>query len=198
MTSKKNTLIVGDALPNIPWQPKPAGAHGVVWRHSDNPVIDLHPFPKARSVYNSCVVPWKNGFVGAFRVDWLCMTPYLHLGFSDDGLTWKINEEPIHFLQSDKALGELTFAYDPRLCKLEDRYYITWCNSYHGSTIGQAWTKDFKTFHQIENAFLPYNRNGVLFPRKIQGKYAMLSRPMGSGAAVNYGDIFYSESPDLT
>ena len=26
----------------------------------------------------------------------------------------------------------------------------------------------------------------------------MLSRPMGMGMAVNYGDIFYSESPDLT
>ena len=29
----------------------------------------------------------------------------------------------------------------------------------------------------MENAFLPCNRNGVLFPRKISGKYAMLSRP---------------------
>ena len=27
----------------------------------------------------------------------------------------------------------------------------------------------------MENAFLPYNRNGVLFPRKINGNYALLA-----------------------
>ena len=58
-----------------------------------------------------------------------------------------------------------------------DKYYVTWCNGYHGPTIGIAWTTDFETFHQLENAFLPYNRNGVLFPRKINGNFAMLSRP---------------------
>ncbi len=48
----------------------------------------------------------------------------------------------------------------------------------------------------MENAFLPYNRNGVLFPRKINGKYAMLSRPSDTGHTP-FGDIFYSESPDM-
>ena len=88
------------------------------------------------------------------------------------------------------------YRYDPRICFIEDRYYITWCNGYHGPTIGVAYTFDFKTFHQLENAFLPYNRNGVMFPRKIGGKYAMLSRPSDTGHTP-FGDIFYSESPDL-
>ena len=195
-TSKK-TALIADPLPNIPWEPKPENCKEVIWRHSQNPIIDLHPFANARSVYNSCVMPWKDGFIGIFRADWLCMTPYLHLGTSPDGLTWQIDEEPIKFISPDNALGDMTFAYDPRLCRIEDKYYITWCNNYFGPTIGQAWTTDFKTFHQLENAFLPYNRNGVLFPKKINGKYAMLSRPMGLGIVVNYGDIFYSESPDL-
>ena len=196
--SANGSVLLGDELPNIPWEPKPASCKDVVWRHSGNPIIGLRPFARARSVYNSCVVPWEGGFIGVFRVDWLCMTPYLHVGRSPDGLTWTIEEDPISVISPDPALGELTFAYDPRVCRLEDRYYVTWCNAYYGSTIGQAWTTDFRTFHQLENAFLPYNRNGVLFPRKISGKYAMLSRPMGLGMAVNYGDIFYSESPDLT
>lgn len=192
------TALVGDALPNIPWEPKPNGCREIIWRHSGNPIIDLHPFPNARSVYNSSVVPWKGGFIGVFRADWLCMTPYLHVGRSADGLAWTIDEEPLKLTSPVPELGKMSFSYDPRLCKIGDRYYVTWCNAYHGSTIGQAWTKDFKTFHQLENAFLPFNRNGVLFPRKIGGKYAMLSRPMGQGMAINYGDIFYSESPDLT
>ena len=61
------------------------------------------------------------------------------------------------------------------LCWIEDRYYVTWCNGYHGPTIGIGYTYDFKTFYQLENAYLPFNRNGVLFPRKINGKYLMFS-----------------------
>ena len=90
-----------------------------------------------------------------------------------------------------------THAYDPRVTWLEDRYYVTWCNGYHGPTIGVAYTHDFTTFDQLENAFLPFNRNGVLFPRRIRGRYAMLSRPSDNGHTP-FGDIYYSESPDLT
>ncbi|MDZ4197748.1 MAG: glycoside hydrolase family 130 protein, partial [Kiritimatiellia bacterium] len=63
--------------------------------------------------------------------------------------------------------------------------------------IGMAWTKDFKRFHQMENSFLPFNRNGVMFPRKIRGQYVMLSRPSDNGHTP-FGDIFLSQSPDLT
>jgi beta-1,4-mannooligosaccharide/beta-1,4-mannosyl-N-acetylglucosamine phosphorylase len=59
-----------------------------------------------------------------------------------------------------------------------------------------GYTFDFETFHQMENIFPPYNRNGVPFPRKINGRYAMLHRPSDSGHTP-FGDIFYSESPDL-
>jgi beta-1,4-mannooligosaccharide/beta-1,4-mannosyl-N-acetylglucosamine phosphorylase len=48
----------------------------------------------------------------------------------------------------------------------------------------------------MENAYLPFNRNGVLFPRKIGGKYMMLSRPSDNGHTP-FGDIFLSSSPDL-
>ncbi|TVQ22124.1 MAG: hypothetical protein EA383_16120 [Spirochaetaceae bacterium] len=192
------TALVSEPLPNIPWEEKPAGFRGLVWRHSTNPIVDINPFPKARGVYNSCVVPWKDGYIGIFRADWHCMTPYLHLGTSPDGIDWSFDEEPISFISPDPALDEVNFAYDPRICKIDDKYYVTWCYNFNGPTIGVAWTKDFKSFHQLENPFLPYNRNGVLIPRMIGDRYVMLSRPMGLGMAVDYGDILCSESKDLT
>lgn len=74
---------------------------------------------------------------------------------------------------------------------------VTWCNAYGWKpTIGVGWTKDFKEFHQCENAFLPFNRNGVLFPRKINGKYVMFSRPSDSGHTP-FGDMYLSQSPDM-
>ena len=54
----------------------------------------------------------------------------------------------------------------------------------------------FQTFHQMENAFLIFNRNGVLFPRKVGGSYLMLSRP-SDGGHTPFGDIYLSRSPDL-
>jgi beta-1,4-mannooligosaccharide/beta-1,4-mannosyl-N-acetylglucosamine phosphorylase len=75
-------------------------------------------------------------------------------------------------------------------------FYVTWCSEYHGPTIGVARTHDFVTFEQIENAFLPFNRNGVLFPRTVNGKYLMLSRPSDNGHTP-FGDIYLSESPDM-
>src|SRR3712207_6760509 len=120
----------------------------------------------------------------------------LHVGFSKNGVDWNINEEPLRFECDNEEIGQWVYGYDPRVCFIEDRYYVTWCNGYYGPTIGVAWTKDFKTFHQFENAFLPYNRNGVLFPKKINGNFAMLSRPSDTGHTP-FGDIFYSESPDM-
>ena len=70
------------------------------------------------------------------------------------------------------------------------------CQDFYGASIGIAKTTDFKTFVRIENPFLPFNRNAVLFPRKVNGNFLMLSRPSDSGHTP-FGDIFISESPDM-
>ena len=185
-------------IKNIPWQDRPAGCNDAVWRFDSNPVIGRDAIPCSNSVFNSAVSPFEGGFAGVFRVDNKARDMELHAGFSQDGIHWNIDNEKIRFESEDEEIGEFCYGYDPRVVFIEDRYYVTWCNGYKFMpTIGMAWTKDFKTFHQMENAFLPFNRNGVLFPRKINGNYAMLSRPSDSGHTP-FGDIFYSESPDMT
>jgi beta-1,4-mannooligosaccharide/beta-1,4-mannosyl-N-acetylglucosamine phosphorylase len=188
--------IIGSALPNIPWEEKPAGCRDIVWRSSLNPIIPRDLIPKSNSIFNSGIVPYQNGFAGVFRCDHRTRQMILHAGRSNDGIKWQLDEEPISFICNDPEIGSFVEGYDPRVCWLEDRFYVTWCNSYHGPTIGVSYTYDFEKFYQLENAFLPFNRNGVLFPRKIKGKYAMLSRPSDNGHTP-FGDIFYSESPDL-
>ena len=88
------------------------------------------------------------------------------------------------------------YAYDPRLVEVDGVYYIMWCQDFYGASIGMAKTTDFKTFTRLENPFLPFNRNAVLFPRKINGNFVLLSRPSDSGHTP-FGDIFLSESPDM-
>lgn len=188
--------IVGEPLPNIPWQDRPEGCSDVLWRYEHNPVIPRDLIPCSNSIFNSAVVSYNGEFRGVFRVDHKDREMRIHSGKSKDGLNWEIEHEPIKFVCDDPEIGNFLYGYDPRVVKIDDRYWVTWCNGYHGPTIGVGYTYDFKTFYQMENAFLPYNRNGVLFPRKINGNYAMLSRPSDQGHTP-FGDIFYSESPDM-
>jgi beta-1,4-mannooligosaccharide/beta-1,4-mannosyl-N-acetylglucosamine phosphorylase len=189
-------VVKSSALPNIPWEERPRDCRDIVWRSQKNPIITRDVVPDANSIFNSAVVPFEDGFAGVFRCDNTARIMQLHAGTSRDGIDWTIEPKRIQFKCADDEIGNFVYGYDPRVCWLEDRYYVTWCNGYHGPTIGMGYTFDFKTFYQIENAFLPYNRNGVLFPRKINGKFAMLSRPSDTGHTP-FGDIFYSTSPDM-
>lgn len=191
----KNT-ITGIALSNIPWEDRPSGCSDVVWRYSKNPVIRRNLIACSNSIFNSAVVPYKDGFAGVFRCDNKAREMRIHSGKSIDGIAWDIENEPINFICDDPEIEHSEYAYDPRVCFIDDRYYVTWCNGYHGPTIGVGFTYDFDKFHKLENAFLPFNRNGVLFPRKINGNFSMLSRPSDT-AHTKFGDIFYSESPDM-
>lgn len=193
----ESKIIAGEPLPNIPWMEKPKNCNNVMWRYDRNPIISRDAIPSSNSIFNSAVVPFNGGFAGVFRCDDKTRTQRLHAGFSADGIRWDIKEEPIQFVCEEPEIAEFILGYDPRVCFVEDRYYVTWCNAYHNApTIGVAWTYDFVTLYQTENAFLPFNRNGVLFPRKIHGKFAMLTRPSDSGHTP-FGDIYYSTSPDM-
>jgi beta-1,4-mannooligosaccharide/beta-1,4-mannosyl-N-acetylglucosamine phosphorylase len=184
----------------IPWEERPPGNDAPLWRSSLNPIIARDHLTRSNSIFNSAVVPYRDGYAGVFRVDDISRTMNIHAGRSADGIEWEIHEQPIAFTATDPRVGEVQgafeHAYDPRVTWLDDRFYVTWCNGYHGPTIGVGYTHDFRTFHQLDNAFLPFNRNGVLFPRRIGDSYAMLSRPSDDGHTP-FGDIYYSESPDL-
>jgi beta-1,4-mannooligosaccharide/beta-1,4-mannosyl-N-acetylglucosamine phosphorylase len=188
------------ALPNIPWEDRPAGSSAVLWRSSRNPIIRRDLIERSNSIFNSAVVPFGDAFAGVFRIDDTTRVMNIHAGHSADGVNWTIEPKTIEWRATDARVGEIqenfTHAYDPRVTWLEDRYYVTWCNGYHGPTIGVGYTHDFETFHQLDNAYLPFNRNGVLFPRKVGGYYLMLSRPSDNGHTP-FGDIYLSESPDL-
>ena len=180
----------------FPWEERKEGSKEVLWRYSENPVIQRHQIESSNSIFNSAVVPYKDGYAGVFRCDNKAVQMNIHSGFSKDGIHWEINEKPIEMKAGNTEMIESEYKYDPRVVFIEDRYWVTWCNGYHGPTIGIAYTYDFVEFYQCENAFLPFNRNGVLFPQKIDGKFAMLSRPSDNGHTP-FGDIYISYSPDM-
>ena len=183
-------------LPNIPWQEKPEGYVGPVWRYTENPIVNRNPLPGVARIFNSAVVPYEGAFIGVFRAEQTDGVPHLYLGRSKDAIHWEFEKEKIQMVNEKGEPYMPRYAYDPRLVKVEDAYYIIWCTDFYGAALGLAKTTDFKTFTRLDNPFIPFNRNGVLFPRKIGGNFVLLSRPSDSGHTP-FGDIFISESPDL-
>ena len=175
----------------------------VLKRYQGNPIITVAGLKNAHSVFNSAVVPFKGAYAGVFRVDNHRWWSELRTGRSDDGIHWTIGDGPIQFESRDKDVENLSrpenSPYDPRVIELEGTYYVTFCHyptKGAGPAIGMAKTKDFKRFTLVHNIIFPFNRNAVLFPRRIHGEFAALHRPSDTGHTP-FGDVFYATSPDL-
>ncbi len=188
--------IIGQEIKTMPWEEKPKDYTGPVWRYSKNPIVKRNPVRGVARIFNSAIIYYQDKYIGVFRAETTETLPHLRLGHSNDGIDWKIEENPIQFIDESGKPWQPYYAYDPRLIEIEGIYYIVWCTDFHGPTIGLAKTTDFKTFIRLENPFIPYNRNGVLFPRKIGGAFKILSRASDNGHTP-FGDIFLSESFDL-
>ncbi len=165
-------------------------------RYEGNPIITPDAVPGAGAIYNSAVVRFDDGYAGVFRVDDAELMQWLHVGRSDDGLHWELEPEPLPLDFGEVRIEMRPGGYDPRVTEIDGTYYVVWCAPYHGPTLALAETKDFRSFRFICNPVAPCNRNGVLFPRRINGKYHLLHRPSDLGHTP-FGDIYVCQSEDL-
>lgn len=86
---------------------------------------------------------------------------------------------------------------DPRITQIGDRFYITYVAvSRHGPATALASTTDFHAFQRHGVIFCPENKDVVLFPDRIQGRYAALHRPV-CGTPFTRPEIWIAQSPDL-
>ncbi|OGF45706.1 MAG: hypothetical protein A2452_13265 [Candidatus Firestonebacteria bacterium RIFOXYC2_FULL_39_67] len=167
-------------------------------RYEGNPIIKPEDVAGANSIFNSAVVKFGKGYAGVFRVDTTRLFSELHTGFSEDAINWEINEKQIDMKGDTSENYKTASCYDPRVVEIDGTYYTTWCYYPAGISchIGIAKTRDFKKFTQITQIMLPYNRNAVLFPSKVNGKFACLNRP-SDPFHTTFGEVFYCESEDL-
>lgn len=186
----------------------PLTSSPVMHRHPANPILAPRdvPYP-ATLLFNPGVTKYQGTYVMVFRNDYGDFLGSGHfdgtnmgLAFSDDGVQWEVQPEPCFQLSDDaRATGGIVRAYDPRLTVIEGRCYMTFAvDTRHGVRGGTAVTEDFETW-EILSMTAPDNRNLVLFPERIGGKYVRLERPMpvyGRGGRERF-DVWLSDSPDL-
>ena len=130
-------LIHAGSLPGIPWQERPANlkTESPVWRYSGNPVMGRNPTPEIARIFNSAVMPWEDGFIAVLRGEQVNGLPYVYLGHSKDGIHWEVEREKVPFTDEDGNPKMPHYAYDPRLVKVDDTYYIIWCGDFFGASM---------------------------------------------------------------
>ncbi|SFQ28329.1 glycoside hydrolase family 130 protein [Caldicoprobacter faecalis] len=174
----------------------------VIKRYENNPILSYKDVPyKAALIFNAGVTKYQGKYVMVFRNDYGSIEEQrlegtnLGLAFSDDGIHWEVKDKPCFELKDDEILR----AYDPRLTVIDGKVYMCFAvDTKHGIRGGIAVTEDFEKF-DILSMTVPDNRNMVLFPEKIGGKYVRLERPFpvyGRGGKDRF-DIWISDSPDL-
>jgi len=106
--------------------------------------------------------------------------------------------EPLEGARLEPAAPyELYGVEDPRIVRLEGRCYITYVAvSERGAATALASTTDFRRFERHGLIFCPENKDVVLFPEKIGGRFAALHRP-GPRTEFAAPGIWLARSPDM-
>ena len=162
------------------------------------------PYP-AECIYNAGVAKLNGKYVMVFRDDFDkapwggCYHIVVGIAFSDDGKHFEVRNKPFITpeLLNDPDVKSI---YDPRLTVIDGRCYICFAvDTNHGIRGGIAVTDDFEKV-EVLSLSVPDDRNMVLFPEKINGRYIRLERPMPMYSRNNKTrfDIWLSESPDLS
>lgn len=119
---------------------------------------------------------------------------YVGYAFSKDGVTFEWTTEP--FIGLNEPFNKWG-AEDPRISKIDDSFLITYTaleqpayGDIDGIRIGLASTKDFKTIdkHGIIGPNVR-DKDAVIFPKKINGKIALLHRIVPDIQLIYFDDI---------
>ncbi len=166
-------------------------------RYEGNPILTLENLPyRCNTVFNGSPVKMGGEYLILIRVEGQQGYSFFSLARSQDGYTFKADDTPamLPAKEGPWAVWEEAGIEDPRVTWIDGKYYIlyTACGRF-GHLIALASTENFRTYERIAPISGPGNKDGVLFPAKINGLYARLDRPFGHGV----GSVWISYSPDL-
>ncbi len=171
-----------------------------VERYAGNPILTGKDFPEEYRIahcFNSGVTKYNGKYLMLNRLEDCALKAYFWIADSDDGFNFTPRAKPIQMPTDNPAFQKYASInyYDPRITRIDDVYYIMHaCHSEYDCRLSLMKTVDFEEFEWLGFVSDPGNRNGILFPEKINGLYARLDRPLTSWEG---GNIWMSFSPDL-
>ena len=171
--------------------------HDVFHRWEGNPILKVEDIPyRCNTVFNGTPAKVNGEYILLIRVEGQQGYSFFASARSKDGFRFKVDPKPALLPATEGLFGkyEERGIEDPRATFIDGTWYIFYtAYSPYGARIALARTDDFKEFERVALVSEPGNKDGVLFPEKINGEYARLDRPIGLGT----GSIWISYSKDL-
>jgi beta-1,4-mannooligosaccharide/beta-1,4-mannosyl-N-acetylglucosamine phosphorylase len=172
---------------------------GLFTRYAGNPILSAADIPyRANTVFNAAAAAIDGESILLMRVEDLRGISHLTVARNDDGRTgWRIDPEPTLMPDPDHHPEEVWGIEDPRVTWLPERE--EWAVAYtafsrRGPLVSLATTHDFRHFHRLGPAMPPEDKDAALFPRRIDGRWALIHRPTPLAGPAH---IWLAFSPDL-
>lgn len=172
------------------------------WRYDFNPKTNPHLMTRMgiNCVFNVGAMEWNGNIVLAARIEGWDRKSFFGIAESRTGVDgFRFWDYPVRMPELD---AKETNLYDMRLVRHEDGWiYGLFCAERHDDSkphdlsaaiarCGIARTKDLLKWERLNDLKTPalHQRNCVLHPEFVNGKYAFYTRPMNDFAATGSGD----------
>lgn len=128
---------------------------------------------------------------GSFK--YLTSISYIAIARSKDGKKFTIDKKPFIYPSDDYDCFGVE---DPRITQIGEWYYVYFSVvSPKGVGVRLMKTRDFKKIENCGMIFAPENKDVLIFPEKINGKYYALHRPVPK--STGNPEIWIAESDNL-
>ena len=189
MTAPETTLINVESTHYPP----------LLLRHPGNPILTRKDWPYSiNSVFNAGATLLQDGTTLLLcRVEDRRGLSHLCAARSRNGVDgWQIDREPTLMPSPKDYPEEIWGIEDPRITFVPElqQYVVTYTSySRGGPGVSLALTKDFRSFERYGVIMPPDDKDSALLPRRIDGYWALIHRPMTPLGA----HMWISYSPDL-
>ena len=185
----------------------------LAWRYDFDPARNPHLMTRLgiNCVFNVGAMEWDGKIALMARVEGWDRKSFFAIAESKNGVdNFRFRDYPVRMPELDAAETNL---YDMRLVRHEDGWiYGLFCAERHDDAkpqdlsaaiarCGIARTHDLEKWERLPDLKTPalHQRNCVLHPELVRGKYAFYTRPMADFAATGSGDgIGWSLCDDIT
>jgi len=168
-------------------------------RYSGNPILSRSDWPyPINSVFNAAAVQLPDGDTLLLcRVEDRTGLSHLCAARSANGVDdWRIDPRPTLLANPRDFPEEIWGIEDPRITYVPEleQYAIAYTSFARGGPgVSLALTRDFRSFERLGVIMPPEDKDAALLPRRINGYWAMIHRPVTTLGA----HMWISYSPDL-
>ncbi|MEN6415864.1 MAG: glycosidase [Armatimonadota bacterium] len=152
------------------------------FRSDHNPLLTASDLPMpANAVLNPGAVEFDGETLLLLRVDSKRGISHIRVARSSNGVDkWRIDPDPLLEPRLTDHPYEEWGCEDPRVTQIAPEKWLIAYVAYsrYGPSVALATTEDFRSVTRLGIVLAPTNKDATLFPRKFDGQWIMLHRPV--------------------